>query len=395
MQRAYCEGCGRPPIVCICAALVTVHPQTKVVVLQHPREADNAIGTAWMVERCFGAERIVGVELEDDRRFLAAIGDPAAPAILLAPGPSAIDLRASPPTGPVTLIVVDGTWAQAKKLLRVNPRLARLPRYAFEPATPSNYRIRREPAAHCVSTIEATVAALSLLEPGRGGTEDVHAPLRAFDAMVDHQVRIARERSESRHLHAAIARQARGEKAPRPRKLPLAGKEIVVLYGEANAWPRGSEHGPHPELVHVVAERLSNGERFESYVTPTVPLSPGFAFHTGVPEERVLAGESRAHFHRRLTAFLRGDDVLVVWGFYALNLLRREELALPPCVDLRTTAIRFLGRPAGDAQQMATALGCPLDDPWALGRTGVRHAAATSVARALSGRAPLTLHRAS
>ena len=399
MHRVYCEGCGRPPIVCICAELVTVVPRTKVVVLQHPREADNAIGTAWMVERCFGAERIVGVELEDDPRLLAAIGDATAPAILLSPGPSAIDLRAAPPVGPVTLIVVDGTWSQAKKLLRVNPSLSRLPRYAFAPVTPSNYRIRREPAEHCVSTLEATVAALSLLEPRREDGVDVRSALRAFDAMVDHQIRIARERSASRHLHSAIARNARGATQPRLRKMPLAGRELVVVYGEANAWPRGTEHGPHPEIVHLVAERISTGERFEAYVAPDRPLSPGFSFHTRIPEERVLGGESRARFHARLCAFFREGDVLGIWGFYVIALLRQSGVALPSCVDLRTTAIRFFGRPAGDAAQMAEALGCPLDAVWAAGRTGVRHAAATSVARALSRREPIArvsgLNRAS
>jgi DTW domain-containing protein len=396
MHRVYCEGCGRPPLVCICADLVTVVPQTKVIVLQHPREADNAIGTAWMVERCFGAERIVGVELEGDPRFVAALGDVTAPAILLSPGPSAIDLRASPPRGPVTLVVIDGTWSQAKKLFRVNPSLARLPRYAFEPARPSNYRIRREPADHCVSTIEATVAALSLLEAQRGSTVDVHAPLRAFDAMVDHQIRIAHDRAESRHLKSAIARNALGPRAARVRKMPLVGRELVVLYGEANAWPRGSEHGAHPQVVHLVAERISTGERFEAYVAPERPLSPGFTFHTQVPGERVLRGETRASFHARLAAFFRDGDELGIWGFYVIELLRREGLSLPPCIDLRTTAIRFLGRPAGDAAQMATALGCALDEPWAVGRTGLRHAAATSVARALSRRAPVpVLNRAS
>jgi DTW domain-containing protein YfiP len=395
MHRVYCEGCGRPPIVCICAALVTVVPRTKVVVLQHPREADNAIGTAWMVERCFGAERIVGVELENDPRFARALSDPAAPAILLAPGPSAIDLHARPPEGPVTLIVVDGTWSQAKKLFRVNPSLARLPRYAFQPASPSNYRIRREPADHCVSTIEATVAALALLEERRGSTVDVHEPLRAFEAMVDHQIRIARERAESRHLRSAIARNANGARPARRRKMPLVGRELVVLYGEANAWPRGTEHGAHPEVVHVVAERVSTGERFEAFVAPERPLSPGFVFHTHVPEERVLGGESRARFHARLAAFLREGDELAIWGFYVIELLRREGMTLPACVDLRTTAIRFLGRPAGDAAQMATALGCEVDEPWAIGRTGLRHAAAISVARALSRREPIVLNRAS
>lgn len=379
MPRSYCEGCGRPPLVCICAALVHVRTRTKVVVLQHPRESDNPIGTAWMVERCLDAERIIGVELENDARFRAALSDARAPAILLSPGEHAIDLETSPPSGPVTLVVVDGTWAHARKVLRSNPSLSALPRYAFRPAAPSNYRIRKEPAEHCVSTIEATVAALSHLEPDT----DAGRVLRAFDAMVDHQVRIASERAESRHLKAALARSQRTGKPLRHRRRPFAGQELVIAYAEANAWPYGTEHGPHPQIVHCVAERLSTGERFEAYVAPERPLSPGFSGHSGVPAELVLAGESRARFRERLAAFFREGDVLGVWGFYAANLLRQEGIVLPPLRDLRVAAMEFLGRRGGDATEVAAALGCAVEPPWAIGRTGLRHAAAISVARAL------------
>ncbi|MGZ3417157.1 MAG: DTW domain-containing protein [Polyangiales bacterium] len=375
MSRVSCEGCGRPAAVCICPQLVSVKPRTKVVVLQHPREEDNAIGTAWMVERCLSAERIVGIELEDDPRYRAAISGSA---ILLAPGESAIDLHEQPPEGPVTLIVIDGTWSQARKLVRMNPSLAKLPRYAFRPAKPSNYRIRREPAEHCVSTIEATVAALGALEP----ETDAGQVLAAFDAMVDHQIRIADEQRASRHKMAAIARAAKGPKPPR--RLPLSRRSLVVAYAEANAWPRGTEHGPYPQLVHLVAERIETGERFEAFVAPERPLSPGFSFHSRLPEERVLGGESRDAFRARFSAFLREGDRLGVWGSFALDLLRREGLELPPLVDVRTTAIRFLGHRAGDAAQIAASLDCKVDEPWAVGRTGQRHAAAVAVARALS-----------
>lgn len=382
-ERTRCAGCGRPPLVCLCAALVMRTPHTKVVVVQHPRERDNAIGTAWMVERCLGAERIVGVELDDDPALDRALSDPEAPAILLAPGPDAIDLAAAPPPGPVTLVVVDGTWAQARKLLRVNRRLRALPRYAFAPAQPSQYRIRREPAEHCVSTIEATVAALEHLEPLRGGGS-VADVLQGFHAMVDHQVRIAHERAESRHLHTAIARAAR--RPPRVKRPPLEGG-VVVAYGEANAYPHDDPRSNSPEIVHFVAERVparaSATERFEAYVTPSLPLSPGFVAHTALDPARVLGGESRASFHARLTAFLRPDERLAVWGFHAVEVLLGEGLPLPPRVDLRSTALRYLGRRAGDVDGVAAALGCVVEPPWAAGRTGLRLAAAVGVARAL------------
>ncbi len=387
--RVLCEGCRRPTLVCLCAYLVTIRPETPVVVLQHPAERDKAIGTAWMVERSFGATRIVGVEMEDDPALVAALGNAKAPPILLAPGPSAIDLRAHPPEGPVTLVVVDGTWSQAKKLLRVNPRLAALPRYAFSPRRPSNYRIRKEPAEHCVSTIEATVAALEILEGVRGGDpREMERALAAFDAMVEHQIRIAKERGESRHLWAAIARNEKRPDKP-PRKRPLTPENLVIVTGEANAWPRGTELGPAPEIVHLVAERLVNRgtqERFEAFIRPENLLSPGFEMHTDLPAEVVLEGETRESFRARLAAFLREDDLLAVWGFYAIGVLLGEGVTLPPRIDLRSTAIRFHGRPGGNVVEMATALGGELSPPWAKGRAGRRHAAAMSIARVLSTR---------
>jgi DTW domain-containing protein YfiP len=386
LPRALCEGCSRPLVVCICAQLVSMQTRTNVVVLQHPRESDNAIGTAWLVERCLGARRIVGLELEEDPAFRAALADPDAPAVLLSPGPTAVDLAERPPEGRVTLVVLDGTWSQARTLLRANPSLASLPRYSLRPASPSNYRIRREPAEHCVSTIEATVAALSILEPRCGGEPlDPPRALAAFDAMVDHQIRMGARR-DSRHRRAALARRAKANDKP-PRRRPLAGVDLVVAYAEANAWPRGTELGAFPELAHVVAERLATGERFEAFVAPERPLSPAFSFHTDVPAERVLDGEGRASFEARFRAFFRDGDVLGVWGSYAMRMLRDVVGAAIPAVDLRITASEFLGRSAGEVSAAAVAFGCVIEPPWAIGRTGVRQAAATGIARVLADEA--------
>jgi len=67
---------------------------------------------------------------------------------------------AIPPPGPVTLVVVDGTWSQARNVVRDNPVLQALPRYAFATPEPSSTGIRREPRAENVSTIEALMHVL-------------------------------------------------------------------------------------------------------------------------------------------------------------------------------------------------------------------------------------------
>ncbi|HEY3497575.1 MAG TPA: DTW domain-containing protein [Polyangiaceae bacterium] len=375
--REICQGCKRPARVCVCAAVVRVPTRTRVVILQHPRESSVPINTARLAELGLpNAERHVGVEFATSPRVRELLADHEAPAILLYPGEGAKSLTREPPTGPVTLIVIDGTWWQARKLVRKNPELASLPRYALDPTEPSRYRIRREPAAHCVSTIEAIVQALGCLERDTPGLEGLLAP---FDAMVEHQLYFARGERAARHL----ARPRR----PRTLRFPAAFGEragdLVVGYAETNAWPRGTPLGEGSEVVHLVAERLGDGARFEAFVAPRRPLTPSFEHHTGIAPERVLAGESLAVFHERWQAFLRPSDILAGWGWFWSEALRHEGIALPERIDLRLFARRKLREKCGDVSQCAERLGAVPERPWAAGRTGVRAAGALAVARAL------------
>ena len=160
-----------------------------MLLLQHPRERDVPIGTARLAHLCLpGSELRVGVDFDDDARLHAVLAD-SRDAYLLFPGPRAIDVAAVKPAGPITLVVVDGTWWQARKLLRRNAMLAALPQIRFTPSAPSNYRIRKEPAEHCVATVEALAQVLGALE---GDPERFAALRRPFDAMIDTQLHYAK-----------------------------------------------------------------------------------------------------------------------------------------------------------------------------------------------------------
>ena len=93
----------------------------------------------------------------------ALAGEDGRPAYLLFPGPNASTSRVRSDE-PITLVVVDGTWWQARKLTKRNAELAALPQLRFTPPAPSNYRIRKEPADHCVATVEALAQVLGVLE---------------------------------------------------------------------------------------------------------------------------------------------------------------------------------------------------------------------------------------
>ncbi|MEO7329200.1 MAG: tRNA-uridine aminocarboxypropyltransferase [Minicystis sp.] len=377
--RVVCYRCGRPASVCWCAHLPSIPTRTRVVILQHPRERHMPIGTGRMASLCLeGASLHYGVDFERDAAVRAVLADPTRPAALLWPGEGAIDLATSPPEGPITLVVVDGTWAQAKKVVRVNPTLRALPRYAFAPPAPSAYRIRREPRDDYVSTIEALAHVLTLLEGDRFG-----AMLAPFAAMIDAQI----EHRDRLRSHRHVARPAA---TPKPPRLPaeLGAEHLVCVSGDANAWPYRPGKSQPDELVHWVAHRLSTGESFEAFIAPRRPLSPSVPMQARLSLAQIEGGESFAAFDARFRAFLREDDVVCAWGYYATELLQREGGHLPSArVELRKALGDLLKAGPGSLDDVGERLGvAPLAPlaPLGHGRAGERLARTCEVARYLA-----------
>jgi tRNA-uridine aminocarboxypropyltransferase len=351
-----------------------------VLLLQHPRERWVPIGTARLAHLCLpGSELRVGVDFDDDAQVRAALagedGD-GRPAYLLFPGPRAIDLAEARPAGPITLVVVDGTWWQARKLLKRNAVLAALPQIRFTPPAPSNYRIRKEPADHCVATVEALAEVLGALE---GDRERFATLRRPFDAMIDMQLHYAKTVRGARVRHAV--HRARHPRRPRtPALLRERAADVVCLHGEANAWPAGAPAGHPAEIVHWVARRAHTGETFEAVIAPRRPLAPSIPGHIRIPRERLAAGESWDVFRARWSAWTRADDVICAWGRYPVDLLESEGVTLPAArIDVRPAAGYFLGKRTGSVEDCTARLGVTVPDPFALGRGGARLAALSAI----------------
>lgn len=376
--RAVCSRCERPARVCYCAHLPSIPAETRVLLLQHPREEHVAIGTARMASLCLpGSQLVVGTDLADNPVVRAAVSDPARPAILLYPGDGATDVAEAPPEGPVTLVVVDGTWALAKKLLRLNPFLRELPRYAFTPRSPSDYRIRREPHEHCVSTIEAVAHMLGALEKDPARFAPMLVPFRAMvDMQIDHEKRIGASRHFNRRRPKA--------RPPVPEPLLSRRDDLVCVAGEANAWPY-REPTDHPdELVHWLAYRPSTGERFEAVIAPRRPLAPGTTMHTRLSADDLARGLSESEFHAAWRAFSRDDDVLCSWGHYAPMLLGAMDGALPRTrVDLRHAITAFSRKKPGTVEAYCEREAVAMGPAMGQGRGGERLARCVAITRHL------------
>jgi len=357
---------------------VTLETRTRVVLLQHPREERVPIGTARLAHLCLPSSELhVGIDFDNDQQVRAALAnDQGRPAYLLFPGPQAIDLAVERPAGPITLVVVDGTWWQARKLLKRNAVLAALPQLRFTPPGLSRYRIRREPADHCVATVEALALTLGALEEA---PERFATLLRPFEAMIDTQIRYATTVRGARRRHALH----RTRKAQRPTistMLRARAENLICVHGEANAWPARRPGGHPAEIVHWIARRPQTGETFEAVIRPRRPLAPAIPRHIQISEERLAAGESWSAFRARWEAFVREDDFACSWGRYPLDLLEAEGIALPKArLDMRPVAGGHLGARTGSVEDCTTRLGVAAAEPFALGRGGTRLAALTAI----------------
>jgi DTW domain-containing protein YfiP len=201
--RETCRRCLRPTAHCVCAGLPEIPTRTRVVLLQHPREARLAICTAWLTRIALpNSELHRGVALDARPPLSVIAADPGA--ALLFPGPGAVPAAERAAAPPRILVVVDGTWVQVEKMLAANPRIAALPRISVAPDRPGGYGdLRREPEPDFMSTLEATAIALGALEGDPARFEPMRA---AFARMVELQLGAARDRRNPRHRHPADPR---------------------------------------------------------------------------------------------------------------------------------------------------------------------------------------------
>jgi DTW domain-containing protein len=151
-----------------------------VLILQHPDEVLHAKGTARLLHLCLPNSRLVVGEVFDEATLQWLLTEGGKQAVLLYPT-DCYEAPAGKASTDIRLVVLDATWQNSRRLLRLNPALQILPRVAFKNPAPTRYSaIRIAHAPHQLSTIEATGAMLAQLEHGL----DTQPLMAAFDAFI-------------------------------------------------------------------------------------------------------------------------------------------------------------------------------------------------------------------
>jgi len=199
---ADCPHCGKPPPFCICDSVTPIESRISLLILQHPQEQDRALGTARLTAMHFKDAVVkIGLSWPSLSKALGrTVHDPSRWAVLYLGSAKVSDLDIDAEIVAINrkgeiephqrailsdiegIVLLDGTWSQAKALWWRNAWMLKCQRVILGPKRPSRYgQLRREPRRDGLATIEAAGLLLAGLEKRPEIAETLNA---SFDRML-------------------------------------------------------------------------------------------------------------------------------------------------------------------------------------------------------------------
>src|SRR5919197_3503903 len=182
---AECPHCGKPMPLCICDSVTPIESRIAILILQHPQEQDRALGTAQLTARHFTDAVVkIGLSWPSLSKALGRpVGDPSRWAVLYLGSAKGSELDTDAEIVAINrkgemeqgqrailkeiegIVLLDGTWSQAKALWWRNAWMLKCQRIILGPRPPSRYgHLRKEPRRDGLSTIEAAAMLIAGLE---------------------------------------------------------------------------------------------------------------------------------------------------------------------------------------------------------------------------------------
>ncbi len=191
-KRARCPQCNRAIVACFCDTITQIENELSVIILQHTSEVKHAKGTAKIVELSLNnIDVFVGEDFTDNNELHQKLI--AKKSLLLYPQEDAVlpqrfvqkvNESAECKLSDYQLVVIDGSWKKAFKILQLNPFLSQTPAIGIDAINESDYRIRKSSRSDSLSTLEAVHSVLTTIEGDK-----FEGLLTSFKTMVDFQIK--------------------------------------------------------------------------------------------------------------------------------------------------------------------------------------------------------------
>lgn len=156
-----CLKCRRRLLTCVCSLLKPFETNTRFIILMHPMEfKKEKVGTGRFTHLILkNSEVIVDISFDHNKRFQEVLNDPDYETFMLYPGHETVDLSGDELKKRLSkkaqVIVIDGTWPCAKKMVKLTKSLHQIPRISFPPGRVSEFEVKHQPLPGCLSTVES------------------------------------------------------------------------------------------------------------------------------------------------------------------------------------------------------------------------------------------------
>ena len=163
-----CNKCGVPKINCICNRAPIIQTSSQVWIISTEREFYRPSNTARLLKLInpHSTEIYLWERTNKPEELIKNINDERYEPYLLFPEDDAqqqgrkVEYKS---TGKIpAFVLIDGTWKEARRILRISDYLNKLPRISLEPNFKSQYDLRRGGAEGNLCTIEATIEVLKI-----------------------------------------------------------------------------------------------------------------------------------------------------------------------------------------------------------------------------------------
>jgi DTW domain-containing protein YfiP len=124
------------------------------------------------------SELLMGVNFNENKRLNELLADKSYSPVVLYPAKNSYNFSkakvgdAGPGEKRLLIIVIDGTWPCAKKMMKLSTCLHNLPKISFESERTSQFLTKLQPHKFCLSTIESIEVLLSEMQ--RIGMENLN-----------------------------------------------------------------------------------------------------------------------------------------------------------------------------------------------------------------------------
>lgn len=204
-----CYRCFRPVKFCLCNDAKPVDAGVKFVLLMHPKEARHERnGTGRLAHLCLvDSELFIGIDFTNHKQLHELLSNEHYFPVLLYPTDGAetiFDLQKNNCDAfrkkKLLVIVIDGTWFCAKKIIQKNPFLLSLPHLSFAHSYSSEFIFKRGPKPNYISTIESCFYVIREMQEARLASEHIDASplMNVFRKMVRVQLQAQNDRIDGK-----------------------------------------------------------------------------------------------------------------------------------------------------------------------------------------------------